>query len=341
MRQETRIISPGPRRRGARVQELDVMKISSSSSSDEDGDNNDDDLKSRGGSSSSSSSLLSFNNLWGKDPRNRSVFGVLTASFLSLLGFTMVSGPLTPALGKHFQLEVGSLFGALTSAYPLGMMVGIFIWPSLSDKVGRRNVLSFSLLGSGLGLMAQALVILRGGTLTQFLLTRTLTGFFAGSSPVSKAYLADIGAKDGKLPRYLSLKDASATLAFIMGPAAGGLLFEFRRKMIGASTGLSKADLLDTSGSLAFVIAISAAASMLASIIARVLVKETSFYKNKTSEHEQEKKDNYDDEIAAVEKGEDEEELISCPLGQSLWAGVASVCLVSFFFNVGDSTFHA
>ena len=345
MRQETRIISPGPRRRGARVQELDVMKISfsssSSSSSDEDGDNNDDDLKSRGGSSSSSSSLLSFNNLWGKDPRNRSVFGVLTASFLSLLGFTMVSGPLTPALGKHFQLEVGSLFGALTSAYPLGMMVGIFIWPSLSDKVGRRNVLSFSLLGSGLGLMAQALVILRGGTLTQFLLTRTLTGFFAGSSPVSKAYLADIGAKDGKLPRYLSLKDASATLAFIMGPAAGGLLFEFRRKMIGASTGLSKADLLDTSGSLAFVIAISAAASMLASIIARVLVKESSFYKNKTSEHEQEKKDNYDDEIAAVEKGEDEEELISCPLGQSLWAGVASVCLVSFFFNVGDSTFHA
>jgi len=238
-------------------------------------------------------------------------------------------------------LEVGSLFGALTSAYPLGMMVGIFIWPSLSDKVGRRNVLSFSLLGSGLGLMTQALVILRGGTLTQFLLTRTLTGFFAGSSPVSKAYLADIGAKDGKLPRYLSLKDASATLAFIMGPAAGGLLFEFRRKMIGASTGLSKADLLDTSGSLAFVIAISAAASMLASIIARVLVKESSFYKNKTSEHEQEKKDNYDDEIAAIEKGEDEEELISCPLGQSLWAGVASVCLVSFFFNVGDSTFHA
>lgn len=340
MRHETRIISPGPRRRGGRrAQELDIMKISfssSSSSSDEDGNNNDDDLKSREGSPSSSSSSI-----WGKDPRNRSVFGVLTASFLSLLGFTMVSGPLTPALGKHFQLEVGSLFGALTSAYPLGMMVGIFIWPSLSDKVGRRNVLSFSLLGSGLGLMTQALVILRGGTLTQFLLTRTLTGFFAGSSPVSKAYLADIGAKDGKLPRYLSLKDASATLAFIMGPAAGGLLFDVRRKMIGASTELSKADLLDTSGSLAFVIAISAAASMLASILAGILVRESSFYKNKTSENEQEKKDNYDDEIATIEKGEDEEELISCPLGKSLWAGVASVCLVSFFFNVGDSTFHA
>lgn len=37
---------------------------------------------------------------WRKDPQNRSVSGVLISSFLSLLGFTMVAGPLTPALGK-------------------------------------------------------------------------------------------------------------------------------------------------------------------------------------------------------------------------------------------------
>lgn len=198
--------------------------------------------------------------------------------------------------------------------------------------------------GSGLGLMTQAWVIRGGGTLTQFLLARSMTGLFAGSSPVSKAYLADIGTKDGNLSRYLSLKDASATLAFIMGPAVGGLLFEVRRKMIGASTELSKADVLDTSGSLAFVIAISAAASMLASLLAGVLVKEASFYKNKTElDNNAEKKDNnYDDEIATIKKGNnDEEELISCPLGRSLWTGVASVCVVSFLFNVGDSTFHA
>merc|ERR1711935_1037306 len=120
--------------------------------------------------------------------------------------------------------------------------------------------------GSGLGLMTQAWVIQGGGTLTQFLLARSMTGLFAGSSPVSKAYLADIGAKDGKLPRYLSLKDASSTLAFIMGPAAGGLLFDLRRRMIGASETLSKAEVLDTSGSLAFVILITAVASMLASL---------------------------------------------------------------------------
>lgn len=300
-------------------------------------------------SSSSSSSRTTNFYSWIKDPKNQSVFGVLASSFLSLLGFTMVSGPLTPALGKHFQLEVGSMFGFLTSAYPLGMLLGISFWPSLSDKIGRRFVLSFSLLGSGLGLMTQALVILRGGTLSQFLLARTMTGLFAGSSPVSKAYLADIGVKDGKLPRYLSLKDASSTLAFIMGPAAGGLLFDVRRNMIGAAAkDLSKAEVLNTSGSLAFVIAISSVASILASLLAGLLVKERSSVAEKDGSYQ--KDSNHDDEdddnsatikIGNTDKDNGKDELISCPLGQSLWMGVASVCIISFLFNVGDSTFHA
>ena len=44
------------------------------------------------------------------------VVAVLSAAFLNLLGFTM-AGPITPALGQHFGLEVGAKFGSLTSAY--------------------------------------------------------------------------------------------------------------------------------------------------------------------------------------------------------------------------------
>jgi len=315
---------------------LDVIRVAASKSSSvsiNDGDSDDNTKQ-----------ASTYSNWWRNDPRNRSVCGILISSFLSLLGFTMVAGPLTPALGKHFNLQVGSLFGALTSAYPLGMMIGIFIWPSLSDRVGRRHIISFSLFGSGLGLMTQALVIQRGGSLFQFLLARSLTGLFAGSSPVSKAYLADIGADDGKLPRYLSLKDASSTLAFTMGPAAGGLLFDIRRKMIGASVELSKAEVLDSSGSLAFVISITAAASMLASLVAGLLVQESSVFKNEvgTKGDSSRGENAYGDELANTKiDSTDEDDLISCPLGRSLWAGVASVCLVSFCFNVGDSTFHA
>lgn len=142
----------------------------------------------------------------------------------------------------------------------------------------------------------------------------------------------------------MSLKDASSTLAFIIGPAAGGLLFDIRRKMIGASEELTKAQVLDTSGSLAFVIAISAFASMIASLIAGLFVQETGVLKRRMKSVRNDSGDGkaYDDEKATLAReSDDEEEIISCPLGRSLWAGVASVCLVSFCFNVGDSTFHA
>lgn len=156
---------------------------------------------------------------------------------------------------------------------------------------------------------------------------------------MSKAYLADVGATDGKLPRYLSLKDASSTLAFIMGPAAGGLLFDVRRKMIGASEELTKAEVLDSSGSLSFVIFITAAASMLASLVAGIFVQESSIFKKKGVERGV--SPNVEDSPGDESEDTDEDGLISCPLGRSLWVGVASVCLVSFCFNVGDSTFHA
>jgi MFS family permease len=163
-----------------------------------------------------------------------------------------------------------------------------------------------------------------------------MTGIFSGASPVSKAYLADIGSKDEKLPRYLALKDASSTMAFILGPAAGGLLFDIRRRMINVGKDVTKAEILQTSGSLSFVIAVSAAASMLAAVLAGSLVKENNSTLQQARRRRRKQKNN-----EPTPEELEEEALVSCPLGRRLWAGVASVCAVSFLFNVGDSTFHA
>lgn len=78
--------------------------------------------------------------------RRASVFAVLAATFLNLLGFTM-AGPITPALGQHFKLALGPSFGSLTSAFPVGMLLGHAVWPQLSDRVGRKPVIAVSLLG--------------------------------------------------------------------------------------------------------------------------------------------------------------------------------------------------
>jgi DHA1 family tetracycline resistance protein-like MFS transporter len=255
--------------------------------------------------------------------RRRSVAAILTASFLNLLGFTM-AGPMTPALGRHFNLDVGISFGSLTSAYPFGMLFGLFLWPRLSDNVGRKPIMTMSLVGSGLGLVLQSLVIRSNASLWCFLAARALTGTFAGSSPVSKAYLADVGNKDGNLPRYLALRDAASTMAFIVGPVLGGIIYDIRKR----ASGVSESAVLCTAASLSFTIAISAAASLLAAAFVGTLVKDVARTKSKDSQ--------INDEI-----DEGAEELISCPLGRSMWSGVASVCLVSFLFNIGDSTFHA
>lgn len=55
------------------------------------------------------------------------------------------------------------------------------------------NSLLFS--GSGLGLVAQALVIQRGGSLLQFLLARSLTGLFAGENSSAISEKSHVGFK--------------------------------------------------------------------------------------------------------------------------------------------------
>ena len=244
-------------------------------------------------------------------------------------------GPITPALGRHFGLEVGASFGSLTSAYPLGMLAGLFLWPQLSDHIGRKPVIAASLIGSGLGLGAQSMVISRNGSLGLFLVTRVLTGCFAGSSPVSKAYLADLGYKDGKLPKYLALRDAASTMAFIIGPLLGGVVYDLRRRLLGLTENdMVRSEVMKLAGnSLAFVIAVSAAASLMAGVLVAGFVRELPPKKSKKkTEASSPEVDEIDDEDALM---------VACPLGRKMWTGVAAVCIVSFLFNVGDSTFHA
>ena len=177
--------------------------------------------------------------------------------------------------------------------------------------------MTLSLLGTGLGLAAQAYVVATNKPLWIFLLSRVITGSFAGSSPIAKAYLADISGPN--LSRNLAWRDAASTLAFLVGPLLGGVF-------LGSTT------------SLTFVIGLSSVASLLAAVIVGALVQETdvvggvSSKKENTVADEGSKMKQFDNTAA---------DIISCPLGTSIWSGVATVCVISFLFNVGDSTFHA
>jgi len=145
---------------------------------------------------------------------------IYAAIFFSLLGFTM-TGPVLPAMRLHFGLSAAQT-GLITSAFPLGMFAGVFIFPALSDIVGRKPMLVVSYLGVGLGLGLQAASVRYGLSFGTFLALRTATGAFAGASTVVKAYLADASPPE-KLPQVMAYREAAATLSFIVGPVLGGL----------------------------------------------------------------------------------------------------------------------
>jgi DHA1 family tetracycline resistance protein-like MFS transporter len=273
--------------------------------------------------------------------RDLSVPAVLLAGFLNLLGFTMTS-PIQPALGNHFSLPIGASFGSLSSAYPLGMMFGILLWPSLSDVLGRKIVLCLTLAGSGLGLMLQSWGIRRSWTLEQFLVARVLTGCFAGNGPISKAYLADRGSEGERrnLPKYLAWKDASSTLAFIVGPVLGGLVYQ----LVG---GAGAGGVGDESNRISIVILFSAVASLFAATSVAFLVHSKDSrgklaHASATSiDKENANCPAADSEDCENSGGYETDDIVSCPLGTRLWTGVASVACVSALYHAADSTFFA
>ena len=176
-------------------------------------------------------------------------------------------------------------------------------------------------------MLLQSYGIHHGWTLKQFLACRVLTGTFSGNSPISKAYLADRGS-EGKnrdsLGRYLSWKDAASTLAFIVGPALGGFLYQG-----GKSFG--------NSSRIAFVIFSSAVGSLLASASVALLVKNTE--KDSHLRTAKFGKDTSANESSGTESASlsTKSEIVSCPLGRTLWTGVLSVACVSALYHFADS----
>ena len=285
-----------------------------------------------------------------------SVACVMLAVFLHLLGFT-VTGPITPSLVAHFGLHP-SRVGYLTSAYPLGMFFALFAWPRLSDAVGRKPILVTSLLGVGVGLMAQAACVTNGWSLATFLGLRVASGAFAGASPVVKAYLADAATPE-QLPSFMAWREAACTLAFIVGPSLGGLMFSANEDL-GAC------------------IAVTGWASVGAAAVVAVAVREIGWRtspevsgdgsadegagfssggsgRSAADESDDDAEDGMDptgqidgvSAVAAAKRAAREQARTeatsapACPLGRRLYAAVATICVTSFLYNAGQSTFDS
>jgi MFS family permease len=167
--------------------------------------------------------------------------------YLDLIGFSIVF-PLGPDLLKHYLALDGDagLLGALlaqidrvslalgndtTTALHLravlfgGLISSIFsilqfvfapFWGGLSDRVGRRPILLYTVAGTALSYLVWAL----SGSFWLFLVSRVLGGLFGGNLSVATAAVADVTSRTER-SKAMGLVGAAFGLGLVTGPVLG------------------------------------------------------------------------------------------------------------------------
>jgi DHA1 family tetracycline resistance protein-like MFS transporter len=140
---------------------------------------------------------------------------IFLTCFIDILGFGIVI-PVLPLYAEHF--------GA--TALQIGWLVGIFslaqfffgpIWGKVSDRVGRKPVLLFGLLGTVAGYMLMGLA----HSVLMLFVARLIDGISGANISAAQAYLADISTPENRA-KAMGLLGAAFGMGFVFGPALGG-----------------------------------------------------------------------------------------------------------------------
>jgi MFS transporter, DHA1 family, tetracycline resistance protein len=161
----------------------------------------------------------------------RNLLGLFLVIFLDLLGV----GIIIPILAPLMLDPVGVLapiawdettrtlvLGALIGIYPIMQFFGAPILGALSDRFGRKNLLTTSLLGTLIGYLVTGYGIY-SGQLWMVFVGRGLDGFTGGNVAVANSAIADMSSEEDRASNF-GLVGAAFGLGFIFGPFLGGVL---------------------------------------------------------------------------------------------------------------------
>ena len=176
-------------------------------------------------------------------PQRRILGLIFLTVFMDIVGFSIII-PLFPHLLDHYirtEGTAGTLIGSLNAAaewmggdtvfkktvlfggllstlYSLLQFIFSPIWGALSDRLGRRRILTITLAGNALSYLlwifaAQFWVVV---------LTRLVSGMMAGNIAVASAAAADV-TDEKERTKGMAVVGIAIGLGFVFGPVIGGL----------------------------------------------------------------------------------------------------------------------
>jgi len=146
---------------------------------------------------------------------------ILVCIFIDMLGIGLIV-PVMPLLVGQFVegKELQALwFGGLTTVFGLMQFLFMPALGALSDRVGRRPVLLYSMAGMCLNFLITAWA----PSLAWLFVGRVIGGMSSASMSVASAYASDISTHENR-SRSFGKIGAAFGLGFICGPMLGGLL---------------------------------------------------------------------------------------------------------------------
>ena len=149
------------------------------------------------------------------------LFVIFMTIFIDLIGFG-IAIPVLPAFAKEQFGASPFGIGWLIASYSIMQFVATPFLGQLSDKYGRRPILFFSLLGTGVA----ALITGLSTSLWMLFASRIFDGITGGNISTAQAYIADVTTKETRA-KGMGLIGAAFGLGFIFGPAIGGILSQF------------------------------------------------------------------------------------------------------------------
>ena len=146
---------------------------------------------------------------------------IMVCVFIDMLGIGLAVPVLPVLVGEYVggRDSQALWYGILATVFGLCQFLCMPLLGALSDKVGRRPVMLYSMVGMAINFFSTALAT----SLAMLFIGRVVGGLSSASVSVANAYASDVSTPETRAKAF-GMIGACFGMGFIFGPVIGGFL---------------------------------------------------------------------------------------------------------------------